>query len=639
MLAVILAVLGWTIEPPIGGEEALDLASASRFADGGPITLDNTSLMPDTRSVYLFQPYQLAIASVARLSSIEPLVAFVKLRAFLVPLCVLLLYALGRRLVRAPSEAPVVLAGILVFVAVDISTWEFNSLFPLVRRGGFSAGIDVPALMALSVLATRRSQPDAGVRRVAAAVMPPLLFASLTTHPLEMFPFLVFASAVALSALLRLDREGSARAAVTMMITLVCTAAAYVAVQSHGVPLVAGWEAPRKTALLRQLVPLIQKPALFLTSPMDERAGALLRTKIPSTTAGVVGPMVLALAAGASPSAAVWLSLAIVPLLAAFTVKGGYLALAWATSEATVTDINGYFALLGACAVALAAITVARFILRVASVFNGTRTTTVVSIALAAVVFGLIATMLLRAVPRLLIMAHTQPRLMVGLTGLSVVAAGVWAWVQRHSPVPLARTDGVLLLVVLLVLPIAFAGKSFDGVFAPQNRLTLPAALARARTTPSVIAWGDYFENLRTTIAPPLPVPRSVVDTLKQRLPPRQVLLADPNYSCALVVLVDAYCVNPEKVYGYYFLSAERYLFDYARESPGAGETPWHPFFNDTWPIESSETRLIGDLHVDYLLADPPHAALIHRKLRTLSPPAEVVDRVDGFVLYRIHRE
>jgi len=639
-LALILAVLGWMIEPPVSGEEALDLASASRFADGGPITLDNASLMPDTRSVYLFQPYQLAIGSVARLSATEPLVAFVKLRAFLVPLCVLLLYALSRRLVRAPSEAPAVLAGILVFVAVDISTWEFNSLFPLVRRGGFSAGIDVPALMALFVLATRRSPPDARVRRAAAAVMPPLLFASLTTHPLEMFPFLVFASAVTVSALLRLDREGSTSAAVTTMATLVLTAAAYVAMQSHGVPLVAGWEGPRKTALLRQLVAQIQTPAVFLTGPMNERAGALLGSKIPSTTAGVVGPMGLALAAGASPSAAVWLSLAIVPLAAAYTINGGYLALAWATSEATITDINAYFALLGACAVALASITVAKFIVRVAGAFDRTRTTIVASIAVAAVVFGLISTMLLRAIPRLLILAHTQPRLMVGVAGVSVIAAGTWAWVQRRRPVPLARTRGVLLLAVLLVLPIAFAGKSFaDGTIAPQNRLTLPAALARARTMPSVIAWADYYENLARTIAPSLPVPRSVVDTLKQRLPPRQVLLADPHYSCGLVVLLDAYCVNPEAIYGYYFLSGERYLSDYTRQGAAGDERSWHPFFNDTWPSDPSEVTIIRDLHVDYLLADPPHAGLIDRKLSTLSPPAEVVERVEGFVLYRILRE
>jgi hypothetical protein len=637
-LALILAVLGWTIEPPITGEEALDLASASRFADGGPITLDNTSVMPDTRSVYLFQPYQLAIAAVARLSATEPLVALVKLRAFLVPLCVLLLYAFARRLVPAPGEAPIVLAGILVFVAVDISTWEFNSLFPLVRRGGFSAGIDVPALMALFVLATRRSPPEVRVRRAAAAVMPPLLFASLTTHPLEMFPFLVFAGAVTLSALLRLDHDGSARVATSAMIPLVLTAAAYVAVQSHGVPLVAGWETPRKAALLSQLVAQVQNPVAFLTAPVNERAGAFLSIKIPSTTAGVVGPIGLALAAGASPLAAIWLSLAIVPLVAAFTVSGGYLALAWATSEATITDINSYFALLGACAVALASITVARFIMRVAGAFDRTRLTTAASIAFAAIAFFLIATMMLRAIPRLLTLAHAQPRLIVGLFGVSAVAAGTWAWVQRHRQVALASNRGVLLLAVLLVVPVATAGKSFvDGMIAPRDRLTLPAAFARARTIPSVMTWDGYFEYLQ--IAPPLRLPRSVVDTLKQQLPPRQVLLADPRYSCGLVVLVDAYCVNPETIYGYYFLSGERYLSDYAREKSAGEERPWHPFFNDTWPSDPSEGRIIRDFHVDYLLADPPHADLIDRKLRTLSPPAEVVARIDGFVLYRIVRD
>src|SRR6185369_4449423 len=58
-LAVVLVaacVVGWYLEPPFTGEEALDFASITRFADGGRITLNNTSLLPDTPPIYVVQP-------------------------------------------------------------------------------------------------------------------------------------------------------------------------------------------------------------------------------------------------------------------------------------------------------------------------------------------------------------------------------------------------------------------------------------------------------------------------------------------------------------------------------------------------------------------------------------------------------
>src|SRR5687767_4159088 len=60
-LVAVAAVAAWVIEPSFTGEEALDFAAISRFADGGPISFENTSLLPDARPVYLFQPYQLAL--------------------------------------------------------------------------------------------------------------------------------------------------------------------------------------------------------------------------------------------------------------------------------------------------------------------------------------------------------------------------------------------------------------------------------------------------------------------------------------------------------------------------------------------------------------------------------------------------
>src|SRR4030095_6046313 len=93
------------IEPPFTGEEALDMAPVSRFADGGPITFDNTSLLPDTRTVYLFQPSQLAVGLISRWSGTDPIVAYLKLRSFLAPLTLIFLYSVLRWLTATRVEA------------------------------------------------------------------------------------------------------------------------------------------------------------------------------------------------------------------------------------------------------------------------------------------------------------------------------------------------------------------------------------------------------------------------------------------------------------------------------------------------------------------------------------------------------
>ena len=163
------AVAAWIIEPPFTGEEALDLASISRFADGGPITFSNTSLFPDTRPVYLFQPYQLALGIIARWSGVDPLVAFIKFRAFLVPLALMFLFSLVRRLTPTRADAAAVFVVILIFIGLDFQTWEMNSLFPLVRRGGVGAGLCVPAMLGLCLAATRTVEDSNQPPRAAAS--------------------------------------------------------------------------------------------------------------------------------------------------------------------------------------------------------------------------------------------------------------------------------------------------------------------------------------------------------------------------------------------------------------------------------------------------------------------------------------
>ena len=353
-VVIACAVAAWVIEAPFTGEESFDLVSAWRFADGGPITFDNTSLFPDTRPVYLFQPYQLAVGLISRWSGTDPLVALIKMRAFLAPLTLVFVYGLLRRLTATRAEAGAAFVVVLLFVVLDMDTWQWNSLFPFVRRGSIGAGVCVPALMVLCLAATRHAHDPGGrsARRVALVVAPLMLVASLSTHPLEMFTLLFFAVAVAAVVLTGLDRQGDRRQALALILLLAASTGAYLTVHSRFVPYVAEHERGDKESLREELVQLASDPVLAITGGPTEARTVLSRT-LPGTTATVFGVPALAVAVLRTPAAAATLALGIVPLALVYAMPAGLIVLKLLTSVETAADVNAYFGLLGLLALAL----------------------------------------------------------------------------------------------------------------------------------------------------------------------------------------------------------------------------------------------------------------------------------------------
>jgi hypothetical protein len=149
-----------------------------------------------------------------------------------------------------------------------------------------------------------------------------------------------------------------------------------------------------------------------------------------------------------------------------------------------------------------------------------------------------------------------------------------------------------------------------------------------------VLDWTAYYEVLKQSVAPPLPLPGALVDDLRIRIPPRQVVLAHPSYSCALVVLIDGYCFNPERIYGHYFQPAVRYHASYVVRR--GREAPEHPFFNANPSLTDAEARVLADYGVSYVLADPGHAEPIAEKLRQAGVTAIVEVEREGYRLYRL---
>ena len=630
------AVTGWVIEPPFTGEESFDLVSAWRFADGGPITFDNTSLFPDARPVYLFQPYQLALGLISRWSDTDPLVALIKMRAFLAPLTLIFVYSLLRRWTATRVEAGAAFVVVLLFVVLDMDTWQWNSLFPFVRRGGVGAGICVPALMVLCLAATRRAHDPGGraARRVALVTAPLMLVASLSTHPLEMFTLLFFAVAVVTVVLAGLDRQGDRRQAVALMLLLVVSTGVYLAAHSRFVPYVAEHERSDKESLRVELAQLALDPVMAITGGPTE-ARALLSRTLPGTTATVFGIPALALAALRAPAVAATIALGIVPLALVYAMPAGLIVLKLLTSVETATEVNAYYGLLGLLGLALG-LTAAVHALLSAAAWRRQGFRQVVTLSgIGSVVAWIAWRGGEEGVRWLANRTAVQPEvllLIAVIVAVFVLAVAAMRPLALLQPAPFPA--GVILLTACLAIPFAVPERVFGGIFEKRTPISIIDTYRAALESPSVLEWPAYYETFNDTLAASLTVPRDVVDELRGRLAPRQIVLAHPSYSCALVVLIDAYCINLEEIYGHYFRPGARYLAEYVRRRDG--QSPEHPFFNTNPLLTETEVSLLRDFGVSYVLADPDFAEQIDRKLREAAVGATIEMNRHGYRLYRI---
>ncbi len=639
MAAVIIAcaVCAWVIEPPFTGEEALDMASVSRFADGGPITFDNTSLLPNARTVYLFQPYQLAVGLIARWSGTDPIVAYLKFRTFLAPLTLIFLYSLLRWLTATRMEAGAAFAVVLLFTVLDMTTSQWDGWFPFVRRGGVGAGICVPALMSLCLAATRRAESvDARLaRRLALATAPVMLTASLATHPLEMFPLLFFAAGLALAIMTALDPSGARKPAIVLILSLAVATGAYMSILSHAVPDLVAYGADEKPALWANLRALGGHPLTALAGPSGFRD--LLTRTLPSTTVTVFGIPALVLVALRAPAAAAMLALGIVPLALLYASSAGFMLLRLATASSVVKDVNAYFGLLGLLSLAIGLPALIQVGLQAAA----WRPAGVRRVIARSVIGAMVVWSAWRGgqagVQWFADRATMQPEFLL-LVAVAVAVAVIVTARTRRTLLPPSAFPSTLIIVLAagLAVPLAAPEWTFGGVFTSRRHVALGEQLRDARASPSVLDWPAYYEKtLRQSIAPPIPVPGGVMKELRKRIPPRSVVLADPRYSCALVVLFSSYCINPETIYnGLYFRTAERYHAEYVRR--GDGGIPEHPFFNANATLTASEARLLTEYRVSFLLTDPDSTDRTAEKLTQLGNATLEMEH-DGYRLYRIN--
>jgi hypothetical protein len=417
------------------------------------------------------------------------------------------------------------------------------------------------------------------------------------------------------------------------MLLLSAATGAYAFVQARFVPYVAEYERHQKVPLRAELIELVQQPTTAIAGgPTDARE--ILSRTVPATSALVGGIPALALAVLRAPATAAMLALGIVPLALLYASPAGYIVIELLTSVETARDVNAYFSLLGLLALAIGLTALAQAGLHAATTRHGVGRLVATSAAGSFVVWA--AWIWGRNGVRTLASRTTmQPEFLL-LVAVIVAAVVLVIAALRPRPIvpPAPLPWGTALATLCLAVPFVIPEWGFGGVFTKREAESIFHRFDHTRASPSVVDWAPYYEGLKQSIAPPLPVPRVVIDALQKHIPPRQVVLADPRYSCALVVLIDAYCINPDSIYGHYFQPAARYHTEYV--TAGAGDVPIHPFFNATISLTSAEARLLEEYRVSYVLADPVYAEAIAGKLREIAGGASLEFDVDGYQLYRI---
>jgi hypothetical protein len=632
-IVVAYAIGAWWIEPVMHGDASVDLLSVSRFADGGPIHLDNTSIVTASRAAYIFQPYQMMLGLAARWSGAETIVAFEKIRPLLVFLSLASVFVLIGELTVTRVHALWAFTVVLVFIGFDMATWQDKSLYPVVHRGGIAAGICVPVLMTLILSAARvRAERDGETRqRLSMWLAPVFLVAFLCTHALEVYSTLFFAAAAGIAVFIGADRSRDRRRILQLGAWCVLALALYLPIRSRLLPDFTAFEDGLKSSTLAEFEQ--DHPTLGdkLSGVMSQESEDLLAHRLPMTTAAVLGVPALAGAVLIAPAAATMLSIGIFTLAALFAVPAGFILLALATSADSVQETPPYFALLGLLGVALGIAGIVSTTLDGIARFRARTWRVLWFVAASAVLVVAWRPMAIALTTSALAFVRNNPRVAVGITA-GVLILVTTAALLRHGRRPVVGAIpavGGAVLAALLAYPLAGLG------LPNTERVNFVSAVRNSRTIPSVLDGSRYYDLVAQSILPPLPMPPSIVGDLRTILPPRQVLLANPHYSCSITALVDAYCVNPEHIYGQYFLGARRYQLDYVYSIEGS-HADWHPFFNDTWPLEARERRFLNDYHVTYLLADPSHLDLISRKLDALHVVAAREYSRDGYVLYRL---
>lgn len=630
-LTTAVVAFAWVIEPPISGEEVVELITVRKLLENPSIALTNVLHRPDAIPTYIFCPYYFMIALVAKLSGLSPFVAYAKLRAVYVAIAFVAFWVVAYRLGGRRRFATCALLALVVLLIVDPDPWSWPaSMFPLTRRGAFASGVLLP-LFIWVVLYTLRGRWK---RRRSMALVASTMLVLTMTHALEAVFALFFAGSLAVSLFCACRGRKARWEAVTALLPAVAVLLAYRLVHSIAVRHVVEYEAQRRTVTWASVVGMMHTPFSALAGGVPD-GGVYLLTKSGAVTPYAVFPVILLpLAILLSRRATVVWATMTLPLIL-YVTPLGYSVLVLATTS-DIMFAGGYFSFLGFMAFCVIASSVAGALSR--TLGAATRRLSVSPTAGAIVLWGCAgvigAVVLLPTSEWLMYRFVRTPGLAVAIAtaaGMLAIAARRFHWAAGMAQLS-PRTSPLLIAFLCLVIPVLLGLRSFPGQIEGSSRGTMWSQFIARRNIPSVVDWPAYYPYLQASARPTIDFPRHIVDDLSRVLPAQSVVVYDPRHSYTLPLLLNVYVVNP----GFVLSTDMDYLTRYVRRGTGTGDV--HPLFNDAIRLTNEELEFLRRYGVQYIVANPTYQRVLSAKLAAFPGAFRLVYSREGFEVYEVIR-
>lgn len=635
-LALLLAIAivlvgGWFVEPPITGEETVELISIRKIAQNPFISLDGILPEPGAIPTYVIAPYYFLVALISKASGLSIFAAYLKLRALYAALAILTFAAVSSRLLRSDNMALVgaMALGLVALIFVDPSPWSWPaSLFPLIRRGGYAAGVLAPIFMLaiLVYVVPRNSDLRSRFEWVAPGL---LLLTILTTHAMEILYVGFFGLAVMLC------RQALPTAPIQWnRIAVFATSGAIAAIAFkwiHGllVSHVHAFEAPARAQILAGLRSEIQAGTGSLRG-ISEAGRYLISTSGEMVPYAIFGILLTPVLVRFRPMAGTVLWAGTVVPLGVYSSSKLFALLQLATSS-EIVFIFGYFTFLGTMAfLATVFLGVNALTARLSGWIGSPAAGFLPLVPLlefwAMLAAYVVAVVLRKGLPVLL----ANPLALFWLVAVGGVVALLWRrgslQVAEGSPI----TTRAVALFVALILSFAWGLRGTGNLAG--IRQPLPQAIAHAMHTPSVLDWPRYYPLLQASTNPKIDLPAHIVADLERVLPPLQIIAADPVYSFALPVVLNQYIVNP----GHRISTSLTYFerFTYVKDGRRV-----HPIFNTSNVLSSNERRFLLEFRVQYILVNPENHDIVRMKLEAAPSAFDLVYERDRHLLYRVNEK
>ena len=644
-MAVFIGWYAWTVEPPIMGEETVELISIRKMLENDTIGLKNILHRPDAIPTYIFAPYYFTIALITKISGLSMFSVYVKLRAFYVITALAAFYALARHFLGGRFFGYAAVVWLMALLIMDPDPWSWPaSLLPMSRRGSFAAGVLLPGIILMTLhavglvapksrgLVAPCRRPIGGVAVPPWGLVAPAVMALMMTHALEAVFYLYFLAGLSVALLIKRGPSGSRRKVLVVAGLVLCAVLLYKAVHVRAVEHIARFEHERKAQSVEALKGYVEKPLSALINaipvlshmPGDSHymIGLIGSVAVYSVFPAVLAPLLLFFAPSVS-SRILWCSL-ILPLVLYSTPLGMSLLRTFATGEAV--HAGGYFSLFGLMAF-MAAVSVG--LRRLDNNSSGKR--------------------------------YMLSGFLVLLGGLFIFLPVCWglAWVTVKNPsFPAAfglafgitalilkrkagdsspkgvRNPGLLFVMSLFFIVPVFVGmkrfpmREFPDYIPESKRTSMFGKLLEQSSMPSVLNWPEYYPYFQERTNPKIDIPWETVGELRGLLPPQSALIYDPGHSYGVPLLFNVYIVNPG-----HLLSTDMDYFEKYVKVEGGAKT--HPVFNERPELSREEREFLRSYKVRYILVNPAYYDAVVSKLAGDDCFQRVYDK-RRFLLYEV---